>query len=122
MPGFKRRWTIAKLKKRLNELLREKKDRSETMAMAMNQTPGSQEKKEAAPKEKTPPESWEEKRKDWLEKYKKNLGLEAPAGEIANMIDGLSPDGYDKKGRRASFVERGKSFTGSQGISGVFRE
>jgi len=107
---------MAKLKKRFNELLREKKARAVAVAMAMNQIPGSQEKKGAVLKEKTPPKSWEEKRKDWIKCYSENPELNAPAGEIVNIIDGLTPDGYDKKGNKVSFVERGKSFTGLSGL------
>jgi len=107
---------MAKLKQRLNELRKEKKLRAETMAMAMNQTPVIKEKKGAVLKEKTPPKSWEEKRKDWIKRYSENPGLNASAGEIANIIDGLTPDGYDKKGKKVSFIERGKSFTGLSGL------
>ncbi|MBA7614373.1 hypothetical protein ES703_21637 [subsurface metagenome] len=107
---------MAKLKQRLNELRKVKKARAKTRAMAIDQTPGSQEKKGAVLKEKSPPKSFKEKRKDWIKHYSENPGLNAPAGEIANIIDGLTPDGFDKKGNKVSFVERGKSFTGLSGL------
>lgn len=107
---------MTKLKKRLNELRKVKKARVKTRAMAMNQTPGPQEKKGAVLKEKTPPKSFEEKRKDWIKHYSENPGLNAPVGEIANIIDGLTPDGFDKKGNKVSFVETGKPFTGLSGL------
>jgi len=31
------------------------------------------------------------------------------AGEIANVLEGLTPDGHDAQGRKVSFVETGKS-------------
>ena len=107
---------MAKLKQRLNELRKVKKARAKTRAMAIDQTPGSQEKKGAVLKEKTPPKSFEEKRKDWIKCYSENPGLNAPAGEIVNIIDGLTPDGYDKKGNKVSFVEKEKPFTGLSGL------
>jgi len=107
---------MAKLKKRFNELRKEKKLRAETRTMAINQTPVVKEKKGAVLKEKTPPKSWEEKRKDWIKHYSENPGLSAPAGEIVNIIDGLTPDGYDKKGNKVSFVEKEKPFTGLSGL------
>jgi len=36
-------------------------------------------------------------------------GYDAPAGEVCNMLEGLTPSGRDRKGRQVSFVERGKS-------------
>ena len=51
---------------------------------------------------------WEKKRKEWFEYYKKNPTFEAPTGELANILDFLTPKGYDKEGRKVSFVEAGK--------------
>lgn len=56
--------------------------------------------------------SWKEKRERWAKYYSEHPGLDAPAGEIANMIDGLTPEGHDKKGRKVSFVESGRDLTG----------
>ncbi len=50
-------------------------------------------------------ERWREKRSRWVKHCTENPGYDAPAGELANMIDGLTPDGYNKKGRKVSFVE-----------------
>jgi len=36
------------------------------------------------------------------------------AGELANMIEGLTPDGRDRQGRRVSFAERGVAALGDQ--------
>ena len=30
------------------------------------------------------------------------------AGELANVLEGLTPDGYDAQGRKVSFVETGQ--------------
>lgn len=34
-------------------------------------------------------------------------GYEPSAGELANMLENLTPDGFDKLGRKVSFIERG---------------
>jgi len=41
------------------------------------------------------------------------------AGEIANMLEGLTPSGKDKRGRKVAFVERGTDVLGGErrGIS-----
>jgi len=41
-------------------------------------------------------------------------GYEPAPGELANMIDGLTPDGYDKRGVKVSFIERGVKKTGKR--------
>lgn len=99
---------MSKLKQSLDKLLKEKKARAEIMFPAMgtiDQAPI--EKEELSPKEK-----WNQERKAWLKRYSKNPELQAAAGEIANMVDGLTPKGYDKKGKKISFVETGKPLTG----------
>lgn len=92
------------LRQKLDELLKEKKARAE--ACLINQTTT---RKERSILKKESSKSWKEKREHWSKHYKEHPGFEAPAGELANMIDGLTPDGYDKKGRKLSFVERGRS-------------
>jgi len=44
------------------------------------------------------------------------------AGELANMIDGLTPDGHDKRGRKVSFVETGRPARRglSDGLRGLY--
>ena len=37
-------------------------------------------------------------------------GYEPMDGELANVIDGLTPDGVDRQGRKVSFVEYGRQF------------
>ena len=39
------------------------------------------------------------------------------AGELANMLEGLTPDGFDRMGRKVSFAEHGEPLYRS-GISG----
>jgi hypothetical protein len=36
-------------------------------------------------------------------------GYQPSAGEIANLLDGLTADGFDRLGCKVSFVERGES-------------
>jgi hypothetical protein len=39
------------------------------------------------------------------------------------MLEGLTPDGYDREGRKVSFVETGKPFRGSgRGLSGILKK
>lgn len=89
---------MATLKQRLYELLKEKRARSS--------------------KEKSP-KLWKRKREAWIKYYAEHPGLDAPAGEVVNMLDELTPDGCDKNGKKVSFVERGKDVLGSgSGIAG----
>jgi hypothetical protein len=37
------------------------------------------------------------------------------AGELANILEGLTPSGKDKRGRQVSFVEKGTDFYGNRG-------
>lgn len=91
------------LKQRLEDLMKEKKARAVDQNVGLtNQAPISK---------KNPGKSWKEKRERWAKRYKEHPGIDAPAGELANMIDGLTPDGYDKQGRKVSFVERGEDLT-----------
>jgi len=55
---------------------------------------------------------WKRKRKAWFKHYSEHPTSEAPAGEIVNILEGLTPDGYDKQGRKVSFVEQGKPVIG----------
>ena len=57
--------------------------------------------------EGTPAEIWKKKREAWTSQSSRGL-YEPLAGEIANMLEGLTPDGYDRNGRKVSFVEIGK--------------
>jgi len=44
----------------------------------------------------------------WKAKRSRAVKRDLSAGELANMIEGLTPDGFDKKGRKVSFVEGGQ--------------
>jgi hypothetical protein len=58
----------------------------------------------------TPLEAWQRKRRQ-----AKNLS----ADQVANMLEGLTPNGYDRDGRKVSFVETGRFFYGRRrGLSG----
>lgn len=81
-------------KQRLNELLKEQKARAAIQ------------KKRGSVHVKKPVRSWMEKRAHWIKRYKEHPEYDVPAGELANMIDGLTPDGYDRTGKKVSFVER----------------
>lgn len=77
------------LKERLKRLKREKESRPKSISFR----------------------KWRKEREYWFKYYKEHPGYDAPAGEIANIIDGLTPSGYNKEDRKVSFVERGGSFT-----------
>jgi len=53
---------------------------------------------------------WKKERAEFTQKCRE--GYSPEAGELANMIDGLTPDGYNKNGKKVSFVERGWSGSG----------
>jgi hypothetical protein len=44
-------------------------------------------------------------------------GHEAPAGEVCNMLEGLTPSGRNRQGRKVSFVEQGRSLLRREGVS-----
>lgn len=88
---------------RLDELLKEKKARAEIRSAAAKRPKVKSPEKKAL-------ERWREKRERWTKYCTENPGYDAPAGELANILDGLTPDGYDKTGKKVSFVERGDSF------------
>lgn len=46
----------------------------------------------------------------WKAKRARAMKRGLSAGEIANMIEGLTPDGFDKEGRKISFVETGEPY------------
>lgn len=48
---------------------------------------------------------WEKKRTEFVERCRK--GESPEGGELVNFLEGLTPDGYDRKGRKVSFIERG---------------
>lgn len=98
-----------KMKRWLLELLREKKLRVEARTRSLVDQ-GPVLKKEGRG-------SWKKKRDRWTKYYSEHSDLEAPAGELANMIDGLTPDGYDKEGRKVSFIEQGEDLIESPRIS-----
>ena len=52
--------------------------------------------------------SWAKKRREFKQACSK--GYSPSDGELVNMIDELTPDGYDKQGRKVSFVEDGRQF------------
>lgn len=49
---------------------------------------------------------WKREREEFAQRCKD--GYSPEGGELANFIDGLTPRGFDKAGRKTSFVERGK--------------
>jgi len=55
----------------------------------------------------TPLETWQRERRQAARS--KNLS----AGQVANLLDGLTPDGCDRNGRKVSFVESDKAAFGS---------
>lgn len=87
----------------------------EPAVKAANVDPGAQAAaatKTNAGKKETPLERWKRKRSGGS-----LSGLSA--GELANLFDGLTPDGYNKEGVKVSFVERGESLEpGFKRISG----
>ena len=103
------------MKLKLEELIKEKKRRQRAK------------KKAAATQEETQPKrvghatKWRAKRTEWHRRYMGNPGLEPPAGELANILDGLDPDGYDKQGKHRSFVETGKEVFGLRRLSFLSR-
>lgn len=55
--------------------------------------------------------TWKKERAEFAQKCKD--GRSPEGGELANFMDGLTPAGYDKNGKKVSFVERGKDILGS---------
>jgi len=104
------------LKQRLADLRKENKAR--TAAQNVDLTNQAPTRKEESVSKGKPSKSWKRKRQAWIKHYSEHPDFEAPAGEIANILDGLDPEGYDKSGRKVSFIERGKELTSrSSGIS-----
>lgn len=62
---------------------------------------------DSSKKKESPLERWKRKRSSGS-----LHGLSA--GELANLFDGLTPDGCNKEGVKVSFVERGESLTGDR--------
>jgi len=48
---------------------------------------------------------WEKKRREFSSRCAQ--GYSPESGEICNVLDGLTPDGYNKHGVKVSFVEHG---------------
>jgi hypothetical protein len=80
---------------KLEELLKEKRKRQKAKKKQK-----AQPIQEPGHAQETPLEAWKRKRAA-------REVEELEGGEIANMLEGLTPDGYDQKGRKVSFVERG---------------
>jgi len=74
-----------RLKKAIRELFKKKKQTSEDLALL----------------------SWQRKRKEFQERCLK--GYEPVTGEALNMLEGLTPDGYDRNGKKIGFIETGSS-------------
>jgi hypothetical protein len=53
---------------------------------------------------------FERKRREFSERV--GRGYSPSAGELANILDGLTADGFDRLGRKVSFVERDKPVFG----------
>jgi hypothetical protein len=53
----------------------------------------------------------------WKRTRSRTSGLSA--GELANVLDNLTPDGYDREGRKVSFIERGESMTEGPGYKRI---
>jgi hypothetical protein len=90
--------------KKLVRLLAEKRRRSELRARAAELSRSGPDKGDSVPT------TWKAERSAWSERCLK--GYSPPAGEIANVAEGLTPGGKDKQGRQVSFVERGTSIWG----------
>jgi hypothetical protein len=60
---------------------------------------------------------FERKRREFADRIMK--GYSPSTGELANYIEGLTHDGYDRQGRKVSFIERGESIFGRR--SGLIR-
>jgi hypothetical protein len=86
---------------RFARLLAEKRRRQ--MARALDTPPAPP--APTMPTISTAEETWRAERAAWSAAVQS--GYQAPAGEIANVMDGLTPRGVDKKGRKVSFVETG---------------
>jgi hypothetical protein len=53
---------------------------------------------------------FERKRREFSERVRG--GYSPSAGELANILDGLTADGFDRLGRKVSFIERDKPVFG----------
>lgn len=61
--------------------------------------------------------TWKRERKEFAQRCKD--GHSPEAGELANFMDSLTPDGHDKNGKKVSFIEKGKDILGSgSGLAG----
>ena len=104
----------------LKELLEEKRRRQKAKELkqpaALPTTATVAVPEEGSPKKAKP--DLQKKAPDPLEtwKAKRSEKRDFSAGEIANLLDGLTPDGYNKKGVKVSFVETGTAWPG--GLAG----
>jgi hypothetical protein len=90
----------------LRELLQELKQRREDAqvgAPTSKRSPGSL----SFPSSEAPAEAW-------LAERSVNTD-DLSAGELCNMLEGLTPSGKDKRGRQVSFVEKGTNIYGNTG-------
>ena len=63
-------------------------------------------------------EEWKQKRIAFSKRCAK--GYSPEAGELANFMEGLTPDGYNIKGKKVNFIERGEGlFPESKRISSM---
>lgn len=86
---------------------KEKREKVKARAAADPQQPDAYPKETSVGKKESPLEQWKRKRSGGSLQ-----GLSA--GELANLFDGLTPDGCNKEGVKVSFVERGESLTGDR--------
>jgi len=52
---------------------------------------------------------WKLKRTEFVARCK-TAGYSPEGGELANFWDGLTPDGYNKEGKKVGFIEKGRVF------------
>ncbi|GEM_PF-2335236 len=72
---------------------------------------------ERARRRKTAEKAAAQAEADWAAKRASVDPSSLSAGELANLFDGLTADGYDRRGRKVSFVETGRPLK-RRGISG----
>jgi len=53
---------------------------------------------------------FEQKRREFSERISR--GYSPSTGELANFIEGLTADGYDRNGRKVTFIEKGANVFG----------
>jgi len=55
-----------------------------------------------------PMNKWQDEREKWIEFYKKNPSVDVSVNHLLNMLDGLTPRGFDKNGRKTGPNDLGR--------------